>query len=203
MTTVAGVSRVSISGVAQALQLLTTAKKNRWVTTMMASCRTSPATHPLPYMLSHGPLMCAWLSTVPPAGGPLRSSHQTAMNENSSRSHCVMRLSLVGTHVSGTKLTGSLNMVDLAGRWVLSILHHFAIDFEVNKKRTSAFQVLHCHHRRLAVRGLTAVRWLGSARPRPAPSTSPSGLCGEYLGRCRPSRNTSPIGTPNSPTCCR
>lgn len=46
----------------------------------------------------------------------VRSTDATAMNATSSRSHSVFMLQIVGAHeATGTMLTGSLNLVDLAG----------------------------------------------------------------------------------------
>lgn len=50
-----------------------------------------------------------------------RACEATAMNATSSRSHSVFMLAITGRHeASGTTLRGALNLVDLAGRWVLS-----------------------------------------------------------------------------------
>ena len=50
-----------------------------------------------------------------------RACEATAMNATSSRSHSVFMLAITGRHeASGTTLRGALNLVDLAGRCVLS-----------------------------------------------------------------------------------
>lgn len=49
-----------------------------------------------------------------------RACEATAMNAVSSRSHCVFMLYIAASHAaSNTHLTGSLCLVDLAGRWVI------------------------------------------------------------------------------------
>lgn len=54
-----------------------------------------------------------------------RACEATAMNAVSSRSHCVFMLYIAASHAAtNTHLTGSLCLVDLAGRWVL--LAHLA-----------------------------------------------------------------------------
>ena len=56
--------------------------------------------------------------------GRARSTASTAMNTHSSRSHSVLMLRISGEHApSGTRLCGSLNLVDLAGRRALHALH--------------------------------------------------------------------------------
>lgn len=48
-----------------------------------------------------------------------RACEATAMNAVSSRSHCVFMLYIAASHAAtNTNLTGSLCLVDLAGRWV-------------------------------------------------------------------------------------
>ncbi|CAB3980922.1 kinesin KIFC3, partial [Paramuricea clavata] len=45
-----------------------------------------------------------------------RATAVTSMNEHSSRSHAILRVTVSGTHnASGTTITGKLNLVDLAG----------------------------------------------------------------------------------------
>lgn len=49
-----------------------------------------------------------------------RAVESTAMNAVSSRSHSVFMLYITGRNeAAGTLLQGSLNLVDLAGRWAL------------------------------------------------------------------------------------
>ena len=53
-----------------------------------------------------------------------RAVESTAMNAVSSRSHSVFMLYISGTHAaSSTRVLGTLNLVDLAGRWALPPLH--------------------------------------------------------------------------------
>jgi hypothetical protein len=48
-----------------------------------------------------------------------RACEATAMNAVSSRSHCVFMLYIAASHAAtNTHLSGSLCLVDLAGRWV-------------------------------------------------------------------------------------